>query len=35
MSMVTQYAIDDVKIYVGFSKVSLKIVQSLLQKTIT
>lgn len=35
MSMVTQYVIDDVKIYVGFLEVSLKIVQSLLQKTIT
>ncbi len=34
MSMATQYVIDDVKIYVGFSKVSLKIVQSSLQKTI-
>jgi hypothetical protein len=34
MSMATQYVIDDVKICVEYSKVSLKIVQSSLQKII-
>jgi hypothetical protein len=34
MLMVAQYVIDDLKIYVGFSEISLKIVQSSLQKTI-
>ncbi len=32
MSKVTQYAIDDIKVCVWFSKVNLKKIQSLLQK---
>jgi hypothetical protein len=34
MSKVTQYVVDDTKVCVRFSKVNLKEVQSLLQKTL-
>jgi hypothetical protein len=34
MSKVTQYAIDDSKVCIWFSKVNLKEIQSLLQKTL-
>jgi hypothetical protein len=32
MSKVTQYAIDDIKVCIWFSKINLKEIQSLLQK---
>jgi RNase H-fold protein (predicted Holliday junction resolvase) len=35
MSIIVQYAIDDAKVYQGFSKISLKAIQTSLQKTIT
>jgi hypothetical protein len=35
MSKVAQYANDDINVCVGFSKASLKVVQSSLYKTIT
>jgi hypothetical protein len=34
MSTVAQYAIDDAKVCQGFSKISLKVIQTSLQKII-